>query len=200
MKQILSKTTSYGREPDGILWVAFTNGDKDAFATIYYRYFTILIQSGLRVSDDKDLIKDCIHDLFLEMWKNKKNLGIPLSVKAYLASSIHRKLVRQLKKTRSYQSQNDFDIMTAAEVDHSVEKKIIAEQSRLEQENNIYKALSSLPKRQKEAVYLKFYANLSYPEIAGKMAISTDSIYNLVSKAIENMQSELAKISLQRHS
>ena len=51
--------------------------------------------------------------------------------------------------------------------------------------------MDALTRRQKEVIYLKFYANLSYPEIAGKMAISTDSIYNLVSKAIDNMQSEL---------
>lgn len=53
-----------------------------------------------------------------------------------------------------------------------------------------------LTKRQREALFLKFYANLSYTEIAGMMAISTGSIYNLISKSIDSMQHALGKASL----
>ncbi len=74
-----------------------------------------------------------------------------------------------------------------------VEKAIIAEQLRQEQQENIWRAIGVLTRRQQEAVYLKFYANLSYPEIAGKMCISTNAIYNLISKAIGNMQETFSK-------
>lgn len=74
-----------------------------------------------------------------------------------------------------------------------VEKAIIAEQLRQEQHENIRRAIRVLTRRQQEAVYLKFYANLSYSEIAGKMCISTNAIYNLISKAIGNMQETFSK-------
>ena len=76
---------------------------------------------------------------------------------------------------------------------HSIEIKIIAEQLYQQQKRHISKAIESLSQRQREAVYLKFYANLSYPEIACKMSISTDAIYNLISKALSNMQKKLSK-------
>jgi RNA polymerase sigma factor (sigma-70 family) len=185
------------QEYDRFLWVAFRNGDKEAFATLYHKYFSFLIQGSLRISGDKDLIKDCIHDLFVEMWKSKLNLGIPRSVKAYLSISLRRKIIRHVKRTRSWLPHYSCNDVPDLEVDYLADREMIARQQRQEQQKNVYKALNSLTKRQKEAVYLKYYANLSYPEIAGKMCISTDSIYNLVSKAIDAMQLELAKVALQ---
>lgn len=200
MRLLPATLPPYCHQPDGILWNAFKRGDKEAFATLYHRYFIILIQSSLRISGDKDMIKDCVHDLFVEMWKNKMNLSIPQSVKAYLVSSMHRKIIRQQKKNRLQNALKEFEETPDSDSGNSIEKKIIADDARQEQQNNIYKALSALTKRQKEAVYLKFYANLSYPEIAKKMAISTDSIYNLVSKAIDNLQVELVKTSFPKFS
>ena len=118
-------------EYDRFLWSTFRNGDKEAFANLYHRYFKILIESSLRISHDKDMIKDCIHDLFVELWKNKLNLGIPRSVKAYLYISIQRKIIRQVKRTRLQLPHKDFKAIAEMEVDYSIEKKIISEQYRL---------------------------------------------------------------------
>jgi RNA polymerase sigma factor (sigma-70 family) len=54
-----------------------------------------------------------------------------------------------------------------------------------------------LTKRQQEAIYLKFYSNLSYKEVAAIMSISVDSIYNLISKAIDSLQHEI-KVPVQK--
>jgi RNA polymerase sigma factor (sigma-70 family) len=179
---------------DEVLWIDFKNGDREAFATLYYRYFKILIQRSINICEDTNLIKDCVHDLFLEIWKSRLNLGIPHSVKAYLLRSLQRKIVRQVKKNKTGRTLFYPEKIADAEVVNSIEKKIITEQFQEEQRDGILKAIKLLTKRQQEAIYLKFYADLSYTEIADKMSISTDSIYNLISKAIYNMQHELQKI------
>jgi RNA polymerase sigma factor (sigma-70 family) len=68
----------------------------------------------------------------------------------------------------------------------------------LEKNYIIGKALRTLTKRQQEAIYLKFYSNLSYKEVASIMSISVDSIYNLISKAIDSLQHELNKLQVQK--
>src|SRR5882672_3461222 len=181
-------TTEYEKDCDEVIWGDFRNGDKSAFATLYHRYFKTLVQYGLRVSGDKDLVKDCIHDLFMEIWKNKLNLSTPDSVKAYLISSLQRKVIRQLKKIRT--RENGVLQWPTLDFVHSKEDQIISEQRKEEQRRKINIALEALTKRQKEAVYLKFFSNLTYTEIANLMAISTESIYNLVSKAMDNLQGE----------
>jgi RNA polymerase sigma factor (sigma-70 family) len=186
----LEQTSPYHHECDMVLWNAFKNGNKEAFAVIYYRCFKILFLRGLQISSDKELIKDCIHDLFVEIWTNKLQLATPDSVKAYLISSIRRKIIRQLKMIRSRQ----IDLYnTPIGIVQSKEDQMISEQVKQEQLCYFNRAINSLTKRQKEAIQLKFYSNLSYEEIAQKMEISTDSIYNLVSKAIDNLQQELSR-------
>jgi RNA polymerase sigma factor (sigma-70 family) len=176
---------------DTIIWNAFREGNREAYAALYYRYSGILLQSCQWISSDKEMVKDCIHDLFVEIWKNKINLGSPRSVHVYLVCSIRRKIIRQLKKARASQKKAQWiGEMTIA---HSIEDQIISDQYRQEQKVAISKAVNALTRRQQEAVHLKFYANMSYPEIAGMMSITTDAVYNLVSKAIGNIQQGLTK-------
>lgn len=181
---------------DELLWVDFKNGNREAFAVIYHRYCRLLQQTCLTICDDRDLIKDSIHDLFVEIWKNKAGLGLPKSVKAYLLRSIQRKILRHLKKRRSGFAHRHMESVPDIQTVPCVEKKLITEQFKQEQKRDIEKAITVLTRRQQEAVYLRFYANLSYAEIAGKMAISTDSIYNLISKAMDNMQQELVRMPM----
>jgi len=186
----LAATSPFHKECDEVIWNALKNNKKEALAVIYYRFFNVLLQRGLQITGDRELVKDCIHDLFLEIWETKMNLATPLSVKAYLTVSIQRKIVRKLKKIRSQQTEMDWLPMAFVS---SREDQIITEQLMNDQQCEVIRAINSLTRRQKEVIKLKFYANLSYEEISGMMKISTDSIYNLVSKAIMNLQTGLAK-------
>ncbi len=190
MNPKLAATSPYHQESDEVIWNSFRNNNKEAFAVIYYRFFKVLLQRGLQISSDRELVKDCIHDLFVEIWENKMKLAAPVSVKAYLIVSLQRKIIRQLRKFRSRKTEMD---RLTLEFTTSKEDQLISEQHAQDQQFMVSRAINSLTKRQKEAIQLKFYANLSYEEIAGMMKISTDSIYNLVSKAIINLQKGLSK-------
>jgi RNA polymerase sigma factor (sigma-70 family) len=177
---------------DEAVWSMFKKGDKEAFAILYQRHFIMLFQYGTKLADDSDLVKDCVHDVFLDLWKKKENLADPNSVKAYLLSSVQHKLIRQLSRARS--RENEIMKIESPVVVECREDQMIEDQIQLEQNHIVSKALRVLTKRQHEAVYLKFYCNLSYKEVAATMSISVDSIYNLISKAIDDLQLELNKV------
>ena len=48
--------------------------------------------------------------------------------------------------------------------------------------------IETLPARQQEIIFLRFYEELSYEEIAGVMSISINSAYKLLYKALDNLQ------------
>jgi RNA polymerase sigma factor (sigma-70 family) len=190
MNPKLPVTSIYQQECDEVIWNGLRNNNKEAFAAIYYRFFKVMLQRGLQISADRELVKDCIHDLFLEIWETRMNLSTPLSIKAYLIVSLQRKIVRKLRKIRSQQA--EMDRLPVVFVS-SKEDQIITEQQMIDQQYKVCRAIDLLTRRQKEVIQLKFYSNLSYEEIAGRMNISTDSIYNLVSKAICNLHKDLTK-------
>ena len=76
------------------LWDEFRGGSHDAFSKLYQQFIQSLYSYSLSITNDKDLIKDCLHDLFVELWRNHSNLGPTTSVKFYLMASIKRKLFR----------------------------------------------------------------------------------------------------------
>ena len=49
-------------------------------------------------------------------------------------------------------------------------------------------AFTILSERQREAIYLKFYQNMSFEEIALMMDISPRAVYKLIYRAIEVLQ------------
>ena len=48
-----------------------------------------------------------------------------------------------------------------------------------------------LPRRQREAIFLKFYMNLNNHEIADLMKINIQSVYNLVFGALGNLKKQM---------
>ena len=192
MEPYMNQAFTYPGLCDETIWCTFKNGDKHAFGILYHRYFKILYQYGIRIAEDRDLVKDCIHDLFVEIWKSKENLSELNSVKAYLLSAIQRKIIRQLNRFRS--RQREMSMMSLPMVVSCHEESIIENQTGIEQQHSVTKAMKALTKRQKEAITLKFYGNLCYKEIAAIMCISVDSTYNLISKAVEVLQTELTKL------
>jgi RNA polymerase sigma factor (sigma-70 family) len=186
-------SVSYHVSSDETVWTAaFRDGNRDALATLYFRYFKFLKAYGQKIILDGDAVKDSIQDLFVEMWNNKERLSIPRSVKAYLIISLQRKLIRYKKKMQ--RAPLKVNALPDTELVESKEDQIIFEQNLLDKQRTLSEAIKCLTKRQQEAIHLKFYANLSYDEIVGVMNISADAIYNLVSKAIDTLQKQVPNL------
>jgi RNA polymerase sigma factor (sigma-70 family) len=165
-------------------WKALQNGNKEAFAFLYIHYFQELFEKNRNLADDKELINDCIHDLFVEIWDKRTRLSVPHSIHAYLQSSIRRKLFKCLREQRSRHLRLEINEMTT----HSIEDILIGEQIQLHQSRLLLRAISCLSRRQQRAVYLKFYSGMSCLDIARDLAVSKRSVYNMVSRAISTLQ------------
>jgi len=189
MSTKFTEASFFTSESDEMIWWAFKDGDKDALATLYYRHIKVLIDRGSKISHDKDLVKDCIHDLFIEIWNNKENLSVPRCVRAYLLICVQRKIIRY--KNRKRLAQVEVHKLPDTQLVDSKEEELIREQHSKDQQDTLNLAMASLTRRQREAIQLKFYANMSYTEIVAIMNISADAIYNLISKAIDILQREV---------
>jgi len=73
----------------------------------------------------------------------------------------------------------------------SQEDVFIEEECEVERSKKVRKSLQALTKRQREAIFLKFFNQLSYHEVAAIMNLHVDSVYNLISKAIDILRKKL---------
>ena len=77
------------------------------------------------------------------------------------------------------------------DVEFSIEHHLIREQTLRETATKFSDALNKLPKREKEIIYLRFYQNLEISEIVEVMEINSQSVYNLLHKALSHLRDPL---------
>lgn len=179
------------KETDTIIWGAFKKGNRQAFNYIFEKYVRTLCAYGNKMTKDQGAVEDCIQDLFIELWNKKNILSDTDSIKYYLLKSLRRRIIRRLSLDKRYSGQPLHQDDDHAGIDFSVEFKIIQEQTDHEQQLQLQKALNQLSKRQREAIYLKFYQRISYDEVASILNLNIKSAYNLIGKAIDSLRKSI---------
>jgi len=185
----------YGKS-DREIWKMFKNGHEGAFRHIYMSNYQHLHRFGHRITDDNELIKDNIQDLFIDLRKSK-NLSDVDSIRYYLLKSLKNKLAKALKRRKKFiHFQNDYDL-DDLEIEMSDELKIVNVQIHEDNKNQIQHLLNKLTKKQKMALYYFYYEELSYSEVAEIMGFShVRSARNLIYKALNSVRVYLKIISL----
>lgn len=187
----LYKTGTSQEKIDSEVWKLFKQGDRKALDYIFEKYVRLLYAYGAKITRNTSLVEDSIQDLFVELWHRRDSISEVTSVKFYLLKSLRQKIVRNLARMNEVVVDESKLQEYEVEVEFSEEFKIIQDQVSLEQRDRLVRALSQLTKRQREAIYLKFYEKVSYQEIAEIMNLNVKSAYNLVGKAIDILRNHI---------
>ncbi len=184
---VVNPTTFLLKEGDDALWLAFKDGSKEAFDTLYKTYIQSLIQYGYKITNNRSLIQDCIQDLFVELWQNRSTLSQVHSIKRYLLKSLRYKILRSLQKDMAQaldeaELPNDFD---------TIESHILAQEDSQWNAQQLAAALLQLPKRQKEAIHLRYYQELSNEEVAQIMGVNYQSACKFIYTALKTLREKL---------
>ncbi|MDH6307048.1 RNA polymerase sigma factor (sigma-70 family) [Parabacteroides sp. PF5-5] len=80
------------------LWEKFLKGDDKAYAYFYKKYMESLFSYGMRFTSDRELVKDCIQDIFVKIYSNRSNLKQTDNVKLYLFIALKNTLFNVFAK------------------------------------------------------------------------------------------------------
>ena len=173
------------------IWDQFRSGDQKAFTKLYQHFVQPLYSYSMGVTSDKELIKDCLHDLFVELWRNHATIGPTTSVKFYLMASIKRKLVRHLETQMKNHVHHTNYMLDFSEADYSQESILIKYEDEIRTNKQLVNCLNMLSKRQREAISLRFFENMDTDQISEKMKINPQSVYNLLFGALRVMKEQM---------
>lgn len=175
---------------DAVVWRLFKSGNESAFIKIYENNFDRLFAYGLRITKDRDLVKDAIQDLFIELRKGRNNLGNTDNIKFYLFKSLKRKIIKESGKW--YANLEDINDNYFFAFHFSHEQHLINRQIDEEQALKLDAAVKKLSPRKKEVIYYFFYEGLSYQQIQEIMGLENiKSARNLIYKALDFLREVL---------
>ncbi|UXX79877.1 sigma-70 family RNA polymerase sigma factor [Reichenbachiella carrageenanivorans] len=195
MKKQQRESNGYEGLEDVALWALVAKSDLKALAYIYEKQYTNLYYFGLSCSKDEGLTEDAIQDLFIKVWDKRTSIHIKLSIKSYLISALRRIIIDKLTAQKKVLSV-DGEFPEGFEPSLSVQDLMISEELDEERRGQIEHALSLLTKKQREMIYLRFFQEMSYDEIAESLKIRNQSVRNCIYEAMKIMKGSLSIILL----
>lgn len=165
------------------IWQSIQNGDATAMRTLYQGCYQELYAFGFRMLADKDKVKDCLHEVFCEIWQKRSTIGEIIHIKAYLKTCVRNKLLKEIKQDQKIERLPvDFELTELTQ--KSYEQLLIESESDADAKVKLWKALDMLTTAQKEVIKLKFFDDLSYEAISILLKLKPRTIYNHMYVAI----------------
>lgn len=175
-------------------WEELRMGNTESLGGVYDLFADDLYAYGTQFVSDKSCIMDAIHDLFLDLYKYRKNLSATDNVKYYLLRSLKNKLVK--KKQSKVIALEDHILIEAKNSTSSHEEEIVQNEHVQARSQRLTYAMSKLSDIQKKVLFLRYNQESSYEEVAHIMGVSVESSRTTIYRAIKSLRSELILILL----
>jgi RNA polymerase sigma factor (sigma-70 family) len=170
-------------------WDESRQGNVTSFGYIHQQLYPALFHYLLKIMRDEDVCQDILQDLFIKMWERKEIFGPICNVKVYFFKSARSMALNYVKSCKSHDSlTNDhqhFDIV------FSQEEVMVNFENNSEVNRLLSLALNTLPGRQREMIFLKYFDGWNYDQIAEVTGIKYQSVVNHVHRAIIQLRAEL---------
>ena len=169
------------------LLASFQAGNMAAFSQLYNLHINVLFNYGLKLTIDKELLKDCIHDIFVKLYTKKDELGTIDNLRSYLFISLKNKLCDELRR-RMYMSDTAIEEVSIS-TPTDVEDDYMEEEQRKNEFSLVRRLLDQLSPRQREALTLYYIEEKKYEDICEIMNMNYQSVRNLMHRGLTKLRS-----------
>lgn len=185
-------------ETDRLVWDSFRQGSKEALEFIYAENYSSLFHYGLKFEPNDEVVKDLIHELFVDLIDSGTKLSSTDNIRFYLLRALRNKIQKQLSgKVHPITSADT--IITEFSLSDSIEVQLIKTEIEAELKQQIMESVSRLSEKQQEIIYLRFYNDMSYQHIADLFGVKIQTVRNLMSRAIASLKEDIENNSINRH-
>lgn len=169
-------------------WVSeFQKGNIKAFSNLYDTHIQVLFNYGCKLTTDKELLKDCIHDVFVKLYARRAELGTIENFKSYLFISLKNKLCDELRK-KAFVSDSSVDELEPVCANEDVESRYIIFEKAQTDHRMLESMMCRLSPRQREALTLYYIEEKKYEDICSIMDMNYQSVRNLMHRGLTKLR------------
>ena len=169
----------------------YANGDSDAFDTLLARYQQKIYSYILFLVHDDEVADDLFQETFMQAIVTIRQGRYVESGRfsAWLTRIAHNLVIDKYRQDRNSNvisnDASDADLFNDVSLsDITVEMKMITEQSL----TDVGRLLKELPDNQKEVLYMRFYQDLSFKEIADATGVSINTALGRMRYGLINLR------------
>lgn len=158
--------------------------NSDSFESLFKSHFKDLVGYVCSYVNDEEVSKDIVHDVFLVVLKNEKNLDTSYSLKSYLFTLSKNYALNYLKHLRVV-AMNEREVVEALQ---NADEELDNYEQRMARLNE---KLDELPEKQREVLMKCFVEGRTYKDVADEMGISVNSVKTHISRGLKFLRNEL---------
>ena len=168
---------------DELLERGFEQRSASAYEAAYRRFRPRLVAIALRVLGDPGAAAECVHDVFLQLWRSGGYSAVRGSLQAFLAVCVRNRALMQLRsKQRGRSALERVDRVHAYTLeDDPIERA------------RIQRALGRLPDGQADVIELAYYRGLTLTEVATELSMPIGTVKTRLSAALRALRQLLAE-------
>ncbi|EHQ27035.1 RNA polymerase sigma factor [Mucilaginibacter paludis] len=178
---------------DNDLFSLMREGSEDALGEIYRRYWDVLLSVAKNRLKHQEEAEECVQNIFISLWQNRKETEIKFLLKTYLAGAVKFQVLNALAnraraEKRLFASVDyGMDLSTP-----SAETHLIAKELMVRLENTIL----MLPEKCRIVYQMSRDEGLSHQQIADELNLSPKTVNNQLTKALKNIKGSLTSLFL----
>ena len=161
--------SDYTQQQDLYHWQQLQKGSQKALEALYDTFFSQLFRYGLQLVPDRPFVQDVLQDFFVELYSRHGTLSDIRQVRSYLYVAFRRKLLRLHRKQQRFTPYGIGHHPEPCTLSH--EQRLVLQQLGETRQALLAKAFDQLSQRQKEAIFLRFYEEMDYDEIAAVLEL-----------------------------
>ena len=176
-------------DPHVQLMLRFQRGDEKAFYELYEAYKSALLNFAYRFCQDRRIAEELSHEVFLRVYKTAATYRPEAKFSTWvyrIATNICLNEMRSGKYTyeREFFEWQGTDKKRGIEpVDPKTRKKTDDNIIEREKQKAVRAAISMLPEKQRMALLLNVYEQLSYKEIGQRISCSEGAVKSIIHRA-----------------
>ena len=161
----------------------FCSGDDKAYAELYDMYIQMLYNYGLKLTSDQELLKDCVHDVFVKVYLKRNDKNAIKNLCSYLLISLKNRLLDEFRR-QTFTTPNEVEEYEYRRAAEDVERDYICQERSLFQTEQVTHLMQNLTRRQRQAITLYYLEERKYEEICKIMQMNYHSVRNLMHRGM----------------
>ena len=171
---------------DNLLVIRIKEGNKQAFDSLFFKYYNPLFRYAFTISKNKFIAEDSVQQVFIKIWNNTSILSPEITVGKILFSFTHNQIIDEIRKENTRKKyQDSFANIQETSIYESKDEDKLRSMAIIES------AIDRLPEKTKEIFRLAKQEGLSYDEIASYLKISQKTVENQMGNAFKKLREYL---------
>nr|WP_319998712.1 RNA polymerase sigma-70 factor [uncultured Draconibacterium sp.] len=171
---------------------ALAQDDEASLEKLFNHYYPRLFNFSKSILKLEDGIDDILQEVFVKIWKNRKNINSAATFNSYIFIITRNLLLNELRRQLSFQNTKEEVKRLSLANEYSLSEQIDYQ----ELKEKIDAFVEELPDRQKEVFLLSRSEGLSHKEIAEKLGIKPKTVEYHITLAVRCLKEKITGIGI----